>query len=223
LQDHGYTVIEAESGERAMEEALKHLPDMVILDIMMKGIDGFQVCKWLRSKYPGIGILLLSAKNEDIDKVIGLELGADDYMVKPFNPLELLARVKSILRRQELMRVKKQTSIQQLKSGPIELDLERMRCSKNGTFIELTPKEFLIVKILMQHPDRPFSREQLLDMAWGPEFFGDHKIVDVNIRRLREKIEDNPSQPALILTVWGHGYRWSGANDDEYGIPERYQ
>lgn len=210
LQDNGYEVSEAENGEQAMKEAERVRPDVVVLDIMMKGIDGFQVCKWLRTKFPEIGILLLSAKNEDMDKVIGLELGADDYMVKPFNPLELLARVKSILRRQELMREKQRSLKQQLRLGPFELDFTLMRCRKKGELIELTPKEFQLLRILMEHPEQPFTREQLLDLAWGSDFFGDQKIVDVNIRRLREKIEDSPSAPFHILTVRGHGYRWSG-------------
>jgi DNA-binding response OmpR family regulator len=215
LLDSGYDVTEVENGEQAMKIAPGLKPDLVVLDIMMKGIDGFQVCKWLRTKFPEIGILLLSAKNEDMDKVLGLELGADDYMVKPFNPLELLARIKAIFRRQELLREYQRNRQTRIKWGAFELDIELMRCSKHGVAIELTPKEFLILKFLMQNPDKPFTRDELLDLVWGNDFFGDNKIVDVNIRRLREKIEEQPSLPVFILTVRGYGYRWTGVSQFE--------
>lgn len=207
LKEAGYEVQEAATGEEGLKLAEEFKPELVVLDVMLPGMDGYQVCKVLRESYQEIGILLLTAKGQDMDKIIGLELGADDYMVKPFNPLELLARIKAILRRS---RPALQYANDTIRSALFELDLTAKTFKKSEREIELTPKEYLIIKIFMENPQSAFSRDELLNLAWGEAFFGDTKTVDVNIRRLREKIEEDPSNPKHIQTVWGYGYRWSG-------------
>ena len=174
---------------------------------MLPGIDGFQVCDKLREKYPDMGIIMLTAKGQDMDKVMGLEYGADDYIVKPFNPLEVVLRVKAILRRLE-----KNTDVKsnEIVNGPFVINLYSQKITKDGVEIELTPKEYLIMKTFIENPNKAFSRDELLNSIWGCNYFGDPKIIDVNIRRLRAKIEENSSEPKFIETVWGIGYRWRG-------------
>ena len=205
LEREGFEVLEAESGEKGLDIALKYNPDVVILDIMLPGIDGFEVCKILREKLPKIGIIMLTAKTQDVDRINGLESGTDDYLSKPFNPVELILRVKSLIRRL----VSIQNSSDLIVLYPFKLDLYSKSFYKDGKEIELTPTEISIITIFMTNPGRAFSRNELLDMTWGSEFDGDIKIVDVNIRRLRAKIEDNSSKPKYIETVWGTGYRWN--------------
>lgn len=205
FQRNNFCIIEAVSGEEGIEKAQLEKPDVVVLDVMLPGIDGFKTCEVLRSRQPNIGIIMLTAKAQDMDKIMGLEFGADDYMVKPFNPLELIARVKALLRR--INKSVPDTS-HILISDDIKIDSFSMKVYKNDEQIDLTPKEYLLIKTFIKNKNKAFSRDELLNIVWGYEYYGDTKIVDVNIRRLREKIEDNPSKPKHIETVWGVGYRW---------------
>lgn len=209
LSINGFTVIEAESGEMALEMIDKYDPVIVVLDIMLPGMDGFEVCQRIRETRPDVIIIMLTARGQDTDKIMGLGLGADDYMVKPFNPLELVARIKAILRRSET--VNKQQN-QRIRFRSLEIDLKSQKFYKDNKEVDLTPTEFSIVKAFMTNPGKAFSRDELLNTIWGQNYFGDVKTVDVHIRRLREKIEDNPSSPSYIETVWGFGYRWQEEN-----------
>ncbi len=204
LEREGFRVLEAETGEKALEIARMENVDVVVLDIMLPGIDGFEVCKLLREEQDNIGIIMLTAKSQDVDKIIGLQAGTDDYMVKPFNPLELVLRIKSLLRRIDKHKGHKDMII----DGPFKIDKYSRKFYKNGKKIDLTPTEYEIVKLFIENPGKAFSRDEILNLVWGYDFIGDTKIVDVNIRRLRIKIEDNSKKPAYIETVWGVGYRW---------------
>ena len=206
FQRGNYLILEAETGEEGIRIAWEEKPDVVILDIMLPGIDGFEVCRSLREEFPGMGIIMLTARNLDMDKIMGLEYGADDYMVKPFNPLELVLRVEGLIRRMGTVETELSNNI--MKSGPFVIELDSQKVWKDGKEIETTPKEFQLMKLFIENPGRAFSREQLLKTVWGYEFVGDSRIVDVHIRRLRKKIEDQPSKPKYIETVWGTGYRW---------------
>lgn len=205
FQRNDFKVIEAESGEEGIRFAMLEKPDVAILDVMLPGIDGFKVCEKLRKEMPNIGIIMLTAKGQDMDKIMGLEFGADDYMVKPFNPAELILRVKALLRRID---GDENTKVDIVESPPFKLDLYSQRLLKNNEEIDITPKEYMLFKIFIENQGKAFSRDELLNLIWGYDFVGDPKIVDVNIRRLRSKIEDNPSNPMFIETVWGTGYRW---------------
>lgn len=205
---NGFEVIEAGSGEEGINKALNEKLDMAILDVMLPGIDGFQVCSVLRNEYPKIGIIMLTAKGQDMDKIMGLEYGADDYIVKPFNPLEVVLRVKAILRRIETKDEKINKDENKITSGPFIIDLYSQKLLKNGVEIDVTPKEYMLMKLFIENPNKAFTRDELLNLIWGYDFFGDSKIIDVNIRRLRAKIEDDSSSPKYIETVWGLGYRW---------------
>ena len=206
LERNDFNVFEAGSGEEGIEIARKEKIDIVILDIMLPGIDGFHLCKILRKEFPSLGIIMLTAKTQDIDKIMGLEYGTDDYMTKPFNPTELVLRVKSLVRRIEATDSMDSNSI--LSSDPFKIDIYSRKFYKDNKEIELTPTEYAITKIFMENPGRAFKRDEILNQVWGYDFIGDSKIVDVNIRRLRAKIEDDPSEPIFIQTVWGIGYRW---------------
>lgn len=208
LMRNGFEVIEASSGEDGIKKALNEKPDMAILDVMLPGIDGFQVCSKLRNEYPKIGIIMLTAKGQDMDKIRGLEYGADDYIVKPFNPLEVVLRVKAILRRIDTKDEKINKDENKITSGPFVIDLYSQKLLKNGVDIDVTPKEYMLMKLFIENPNKAFTRDELLNLIWGYDFFGDSKIIDVNIRRLRAKIEDDSSSPKYIETVWGLGYRW---------------
>lgn len=203
LEKEGFKVLTAETGEIGLELVNKENPIIVLLDIMLPGITGLDVCKKIRSNYTDIGIIMLTARGQDTDKICGLNNGADDYVVKPFNPLELSARIKSLLRR-----MKSETIENLINSGPFKLDLDNQVAYKNDIQLSLTPKEFLMLKILMQNKNKALSRSELLDLVWGYNYFGDTKIVDVNIRRIRSKLEETPSNPSYVETVWGTGYRW---------------
>lgn len=209
LKREGFQVIEADSGEAGLELMSSESPDIVILDIMLPGIDGYKVCKILKENYPNTGIIMLTAKAQDNDKINGLEVGADHYVIKPFNPLELTAIVKSLLRR---MSIGNNLSRRVLNSGPFTIDLDSKTINKNNAEIEVTPKEYILMKIFMENPNRVFSRDDLLDLIWGYNYIGENKIIDVNIRRLRSKIEDDSSNPQYIETVWGTGYKWRENN-----------
>ena len=204
LEREGYGVYSTENGLDGIEVFRKERIDLVILDLMLPGIDGFKVCEVLRKEFPSMGIIMLTAKGQDMDKIMGLEYGADDYVVKPFNPIELTLRVKSLLRRIG----KDEEKNESITSGEFVIDLYSQKVYKNQVEIDLTPKEYMMLKIFMENPGKAFSRDELLNIVWDYNFFGDSKIVDVNIRRLRSKVEDNPSEPKYIETVWGTGYRW---------------
>lgn len=204
LEKAGFEVLVAGDGETALQCAASKEPDLVVLDIMLPGKDGFEVCRELR-RTTSVPIIMLTARDDDIDKILGLELGADDYLTKPFNPRELVARIKAILRRVD--RTNK-IDTQVISRGRIQLDLDRHQVMAGGQKVDLTPKEFELLELLIKNPGRVFSREMLLERLWGYDFFGDSKTIDVHIRRLREKVEEDPSSPTHILTVWGVGYKF---------------
>jgi len=207
FERNGFSVVEAESGEEALRLTELEKPHVVVLDIMLPGIDGYEVCRRLRESHPNIGIIMLTAKGQDTDKIVGLERGADDYVVKPFNPTEFILRTKALIRRLEEAKGIKDEG-QLLESKGFVMDKYSQTLKKGQEFIELTPKEFAIMKIFLENEGKAFSRDELLNLVWGCDFIGDPKIVDVNMRRLRAKIEDSPSDPQFIETVWGTGYRW---------------
>lgn len=211
LEREGFNVVEAATGEEGLEKARIGEIDIVVLDIMLPGIDGYEVCKILRREFPTIGIIMLTAKSQDIDKITGLEYGTDDYMVKPFNPMELVLRVKSLIRRIDMVNTVEE---ELLLDGPFKIDTYSRKFYKNEEEIELTPTEYSIMKIFIENPGKAFKRDEILNWVWGVDFFGDSKIVDVNVRRLRAKIEEDPSKPRYISTVWGVGYRWENGEDE---------
>ena len=208
LKRAGYEVVEAGTGEEALE-LLKANPDVgvAILDIMLPGIDGFEVCRRIRVTNTQIGIIMLTARSQEMDKVTGLMTGADDYVTKPFSPAELTARVDALFRRAG-GDVSAQTG--EIRQDPFLLNTRNRTLEKNGQRIKLTQVEYSIMKVFMENPGRALSREEILDMVWGRDYFGELKIVDVNIRRLRIKIEDDATNPVYITTVWGYGYKWGG-------------
>ena len=206
FQRENFQVIECESGEEGVRKALIEKPDIAILDVMLPGMNGFEVCQKLRESFPRMGIIMLTAKGEDMDKIMGLQFGADDYVLKPFNPLEITLRVKALIRRLE--GINEEDNNDCIEVDNFKLDLYSQSLYKENVEIDVTPKEFLLMKIFMQNPGQAFTRDELLNLVWGIDFFGDPKIVDVNIRRLRSKIEENSSKPKYIETVWGTGYRW---------------
>ncbi len=209
LQRAGYEVTPAPNGEEALrifEEAGGNF-DVALLDVMMPGIDGFAVCKKIREKSDSIGIIMLSAKTQEMDKVNGLMLGADDYVTKPFSPSELVARVDAIHRRVS-MAAGRGANTGDIVSGPFSLNQRSRTLSKNGQLIDLTQVEFQLMELFLRNPNVALERSEILSKVWGESYFGDVKIVDVNIRRLRMKIEDQPSNPKYLSTVWGYGYKW---------------
>ncbi len=203
----GYEVIEAGTGEEALEQYSRQRDiSVAILDVMLPGIDGYEVCRRMRADGYEAGIIMLTAKAQETDKVNGLMNGADDYVTKPFSAVELVARVDALQRRVG----GKKTDDESIESGPFVLNLRSHELRKNGVRIELTQVEFTFMKVFLQNPGKAMSREELLNYVWGRGFSGDYKIVDVNIRRLRIKIEKNPAVPAHIKTVRGYGYIWEG-------------
>ena len=206
LEMENYVVAEAESGEKAIELYDSFKPDIVLLDIMLPGIDGFQVCRYLRQDERELGIIMLTAKNQDIDKIQGLEAGSDDYISKPFNPKELVLRIKSLERR--LKSTESDSALNIIETSKFKLDRNSRKFYKDGKLIDLTPTEYSVIVMFLENPKQAISRDEILDTVWGEDFIGDSKIVDVNIRRLRAKIEDDSSKPEFIKTVWGIGYIW---------------
>lgn len=205
LKKEGYEVLTAGDGEEAVKIVEKHQPDLILLDIMMPKMDGYEACRKIREKY-NIPIIMLTARAEELDKVLGLEMGADDYVTKPFGTRELIARVKANLRRSV---VKNEPAVEKgnvLKFGKLEIDLDKFEARKDGKVLELTYREFELLKFLAQNLRQVFSRETLLEKVWGYEYYGDVRTVDVTVRRLREKIEDNPGKPEYIITKRGVGY-----------------
>ena len=210
LQMAGWEVLEAENGERGLRRLKEEGPcDAAVLDVMLPGIDGFSLCESIRRDDQNIGIIILSAKGLEEDKIRGLSIGADDYMTKPFSVSELLARIEALCRR--VNRGKNQPAAKEtrLVSGKFVLDEASRILYKGETPIDLTQVEFQIMELFFRNQGTALVREKILEGVWGPGYFGDVKIVDVNIRRLRMKIEDEPSSPKYILTVWGYGYRWN--------------
>ena len=209
LKKEGYTVIEAYNGEEGLEKALSEDPDLILLDVMLPKMDGFEVCKKLREKV-STPILMLTAREEEVDKVLGLELGADDYITKPFGVRELMARVKANLRRIASDNAASPTTdANAIVSGKLAINNERYEVKKEGKVVELTLREFELLKFLATQPEKIFSRENLLEKVWGYEYYGDVRTVDVTVRRLREKIEDDASNPLYIITKRGVGYYFS--------------
>ena len=212
LKRSGYDVIEADCGEAALEEYEKNKLniDVILLDVMMPGIDGITVCKEIRKVNSTVGIMMLTAKTQEMDKVAGLMLGADDYMTKPFSPSELVARVDALYRRVVVSSAKHSinSTVDKIQLGEFVLDLRKHTFTKNGEIIDLTQVEFQIVQYFFENPNIPLGRIDILNRVWGTSFFGEDKIVDVNIRRIRIKVEEEPSRPQHLVTVWGIGYKW---------------
>ena len=211
LKRVGYTVVEAGSGEEALEiyDSDSEGFDIALLDISMPGMDGFALCKELRKRSETLGIIMLTARTQEMDKISGLMLGADDYITKPFSPTELLARVDSLYRRVEMHTPKAPAPADDITLGEFVLNLRRRTLLKNGKDIELTQVEFQMIEYFFNNPDTALDRTDILEKVWGSNYFGEEKIVDVKIRRLRMKVEDDPSQPRHLLTVWGMGYKWN--------------
>ncbi|MBQ1707014.1 MAG: response regulator transcription factor, partial [Clostridia bacterium] len=206
----GYDVTEAADGAEAVrlfDEADGDF-DVCLLDIMMPEMDGIEVCKELRKRSSTVGIIILTAKTEEIDKVTGLLVGADDYVTKPFSPAELMARVDALYRRVEMVSAAPEQPQSTITLGEFTLDVRSRTLTKNGNPIELTQVEFQIMEYFFNNPGAALSRTDILQQVWGSSYFGEEKIVDVNIRRLRMKVEDVPSSPQHLMTIWGIGYKW---------------
>ncbi len=203
LQNEGYQVITGSDGLEAVHLVKEESPDLVILDVMMPNMDGLTACGKIR-EFSDVPIILLTARSDDMDKLIGFDHGADDYLTKPFNILELKARIRAMLRR--LGNTEQKTGANTLAIGSIMLDLDARNAYRSGELADLTAKEFDVIEFLMRNPNRVYSREALLDTIWAYEYRSDIRTVDVHIRRLREKLEENPAEPKYILTKWGVGY-----------------
>mgnify|MGYP000928307838 FL=1 len=209
LDYQGYQTVEAASGEEALRIFEEEKPAVAILDIMLPGISGYEVCEKIRDMSPMTGIIMVSAKSQDIDKILGLEKGADDYIIKPFNPQELILRVKSLMRRVNLNPGgEKSEEIKSLTDGPFTLDIYSKTFFKGEKEIDVTPTEFTILEYFIKNKGKAMTRDEIMRETWGDNYSNDTKIVDVNIRRIRAKIEENPAKPEFIETVWGTGYRW---------------
>ena len=209
LENEGYQVEVGYDGEGAVEKARTGRFDLVILDLMMPKIDGLQACMKIR-EFSNVPVIMLTAKGEDADKIIGFECGADDYITKPFNILEVKARVRALLRRAG-QTAQQQRSANRLERGPIAIDVAERAAWKNGQPVELTAKEFDLMELFLRNPGRVYSRENLLNLVWGYEYIGEFRTVDVHVRRLREKLEPDPANPEYILTKWGVGYYFSNS------------
>lgn len=207
LQNEGYTVVTGSNGAEAIRLAQDPEVDLIVLDIMMPEVDGLTACAKIR-EFSNVPIIMLTAKTEDMDKLMGFEQGADDYLTKPFNILELKARIRALLRRAAPREPKAESRT--LRGGNIRLDLDSRNAYRGETAVDLTAKEFDVIEFLMRNPNRVYSREALLDTIWAYEYRSDIRTVDVHIRRLREKLEVNPAEPAHIMTKWGVGYYFKG-------------
>ncbi len=208
LAKEGYNVVTAADGVEALEAARRDKPDFIILDVMLPKMSGFEVCRILRKEMT-VPILILTAKDEEVDKIVGLDLGADDYMTKPFSMRELLARIRAMLRRVEIQAPKPELG-SLLKVDNIEVDIARHKATLDGSLLNLTPKEFDLLAFLARNKGLVFSRDQLLEKVWGYDYSGDTRTVDVHVRWLREKIENNPNEPKRLVTVRGVGYKLEG-------------
>ena len=205
LQNEGCTVYKYYTAEEALHCIETETLDLALLDVMLPGIDGFEVCRRIRATNSRIGIIMLTARSQEMDKVTGLMTGADDYVTKPFSPAELTARVDALMRRSGGNMEEHSGEISQ---PPFLLNTRNRTLEKNGKPVKLTQVEYSIMRMFMENPGKALSREEILDLVWGRDYFGELKIVDVNIRRLRLKIEDNATNPTFISTVWGYGYKW---------------
>ena len=203
LENEGYTVDACYDGETAVQLAASGDYSLIILDLMMPGLDGLEACQKIRG-FSTVPIIMLTARSEDADKLLGFESGADDYVTKPFNILELKARIRALLRRASMPAAGPSAAV--LEKGGIEIDTEKRTARKNGSAVELTAREFDLIELFMRNPGKVYSRDNLLDLVWGYDYQGDARTVDVHIRRLREKLEDRPASPRLIITKWGVGY-----------------
>jgi len=205
LEREGHVVLTAADGESGLSIARSHRPDLIILDLMLPGLDGLEVCRILRRETT-VPILMLTAKAEEVDKVVGLELGADDYVTKPFSMRELMARVRALLRRAETPPMEAEV----VTAGDLQVDLRKREVSRGEQVLDLKPKEFDLLTFFLRNRGRAFTREQLLDQVWGYDFAGDTRTVDVHMSWLRQKIEDEPSKPTRLITLRGVGYRFEG-------------
>jgi two-component system alkaline phosphatase synthesis response regulator PhoP len=210
LKKENYRVIEAYKGKDALDLYRKEKPDLIILDVMLPDMGGFEVCKTIR-KESRVPIIMLTAKGEEIDKILGFELGADDYITKPFSPRELLARIKAVLKRIRTFNI----DTNQIKVGPFKINVNKREIYKNDVLLELKPKEFDLLKLFITNPGRVFTRQYLLEQIWGYDYLGDTRTVDVHIRRLRQKIEENDKNATYIKTVHGVGYKFVVESEQE--------
>lgn len=201
LQNEGYEVVTGSNGAQALQLARDSSVDLIVLDVMMPEMDGLEACRRIR-EFSNVPIIMLTARTQDMDKLLGFEQGADDYLTKPFNILELKARIRALLRRSGT----KETKSSRITVGEIILDSQERNVYKNGIVAELTAREFDVVELLMRNPNRVYSRENLLDLIWGYEYHSDIRTVDVHIRRIREKLETTPAEPKYFMTKWGVGY-----------------
>ncbi len=210
LKRFGYQTLEAATGEEALSLFEQHSTQITValLDVMLPGIDGFSVCKALRKQSSSVGIIMLTARTQEMEKIGALKLGADDYVTKPFSPTELVARVEALSRRVMIAETDTEHVKDSLVSGSFSINLRTRTLQKQNTTTELTQVEFQILQYFFEHPEKPLKRLDILHYVWGADYCGEEKVVDVNIRRLRMKIEEDPSQPRHIQTVWGCGYQW---------------
>jgi len=208
LKQAGYETLIANDGKEGYELALSEMPSLIVLDLMLPSMDGVEICKELRLQKVGIPIIMLTAKDDEFDKVLGLELGADDYMTKPFSPREVVARIKAVLRRSEGLKVSREDTVSEMKLGQLKVYPERYEAFLNDEQLDFTPKEFELLVYLMENKNRVLTRDQLLSAVWKYDFAGDTRIVDVHISHLREKIEENSRKPVFIKTIRGLGYKF---------------
>ena len=210
LKDLGYDLDKTQDGDMGLKKGLENKYALIILDLMLPGTDGLEICKRIRSENEYTPILILTAKSEELDKVLGLELGADEYITKPFSIRELIARIKAIFRRMEVNKEKgeEQTDVNVLDFGDLFIDFEKRKVTLFGKSLDLTSKEFDLLALFARNPGRTYSRNELLDLVWGYQFSGYDHTVNSHINRLRAKIEKDPSNPTFIKTVWGYGYRF---------------
>ena len=210
LQREGYEVLTAYNGPDGLRQAQTLSPDLILLDVMLPGMDGFHVCEELRKTDPLTPVIMLTAREEERDRVMGLELGADDYVVKPFSVRELMARVRTNIRRQEVIAAPAEEETKLIRAGRITVDIGRQQLRKDGQAVDVSQREYELVKLLASDAGTVFSREQLLSQVWNYDYYGDTRAVDVAVRRLREKLEDDPAVPKLLCTRRGGGYYLSG-------------
>lgn len=211
LEKNGYQAVIATDGEQALEKVKQEQPDLLILDLMLPKIDGLEVCRQVRNNNRHLPILMLTAKTEELDKVLGLELGADDYITKPFSPRELVARVKAVFRRMEAIRAEGESEESQLLNiGELTIDTEGYEVRRDNEAVDLTPKEFELLVYLARNRGRVLSRDQLLNAVWDYDYIGDSRIVDVHVSHLRDKLEQDTRKPVYIRTVRGIGYKFEG-------------
>ena len=204
LEKEGYQVIEADNGNDAVDSFRKNSPDLILLDLMLPGMSGNEVCRTIRLESQ-VPIIMITAKDTEIDKVVGLEIGADDYVTKPYSTRELLARMKAVLRRGSEVSI---SEVGLLKAGPVVMDLDRHTVSVNGEPIQMPLKEFELLELLIENVNRVLTRGQIIDRVWGSNYFGDTKTLDVHVKRVRSKIEEDPSRPRHLITVRGLGYKF---------------